>query len=593
MLRCDPFPDSTIPSDAKTTIIRQLGGEALLNSIVDAGQASAEPLLGLHSTLYLVLAYDVMDDLKKAKPKLSLNASYTKLREKTDPVCESSQYVDERDYTFSGSSSEPPGLRQPIASGCYFPLWLSKIASKTTIRIPIPITILLGFGANPGIRLNFTDKVQVSKVTAVQDAVWKLLEDDSDFAYVREQIVSEIAPGTYSVTETAEVMTLRDDRILQRVLNPARTTSMCIQKVLLPRKGQFSRVRICLLPTKELSFIIAPRSNSEVQQSFNPQRSLMNFLPDSVFNQTATTYNIRSFIGLPHHQPVVNFPASEQRNFVETMNAKIEVMEFVLRVLSFAKEAGLPQLNQGKTVVMIRHLRVKLAGLKQWMENMREAKGKSNTQGIVSKKLVEESLGGPKCTVYPVANLSLYAEPMNMMRDLKACIDNELEGLKVTSLVADFMQEISGKWYLLDVQKLDTAPSKRPKHTLRPKNLFNKCAGDFCRLVSTFTPEQQSHFAQMLLRKGFTNASIYISDRDPAQTMLWEDHFYKILRKVILDERANPASLSRAGKMLKGETPGEWVKTSWGIDTVQVCYLCYLLYTKFENTLPSLARRRH
>jgi len=593
MMRCDPFPDCTIPSDTKATIIRQLGGEALLNSIVAAGKVSSQPLLGLHSTLYLVLAYDVMDDLKKAKPKLSLNASYTKLREKSDPVCDSLQFVDERDFTFSGNSNEPPGQKQPIASGCYFFLWLSKLAQKNTVRVPIPPTILLGFGANPSIRLNFIEKVQVTTVAAVHEAVWKLLEDESDFAYVREQIIAEIAPGTYSVTETAQVMTLHDDRLLQRVLDPARRTSMCIQKVVSPRKGQFNRLRICLLPTKEQGFIIAPRSNSEAGRSFNPQRSLMNFLPDSVFNQTATTYGIRDFIGLPHHQPIVNFPASEQRNFVETMNAKVEVMEFVLTVLSFAKEAGLPQLNQGKTLVMMRHLRMKLAGLRQWMDNVRGLRGKGHVQGTVSKRLVEESLGGPKCTVYPVANLSLYPEPMGLLRDLRTCIDSELEERKVTSIVADFMQEITGKWYLLDIQKLETAQIRRPKDLLRPKVVFNKCAGDFCRLVSTFTPEQQSQFAQMLLRKGFTNASIYLSDRDPAQSMLWEDHFYKILRKVILDERADTASLSRAGKILKGESPGDWAKTSWGIDTVQVCYLCYLLYTKFEKTLPSLARHRH
>lgn len=594
MIRCDPFPDCTIPSDTKITIIRQIGGEALLSSIVATGKAGEQPLLGLHSTLFLVLAYDVLDDLKKAKPKLSLNASFTRLnsKEKREAICDTSQYIDDREYVFTGTSNDLPGLRQPISSGCYFFLWLSKIASKAAIRIPIPQTILLGFGLTPGLVLNFTDKIQVKPITEIQESVWKLLEDDSDFAYVREEIVTELRPGTFAVTEKAEVLTMHEERVLQKVLNPTRVNSICIQKVIQPNKGQFRRLRVCLLPNKETAFMITPRNASNLQGNFNPQRSLMNFLPDSIFTQTASTSGIRDFMGLPTHHPVVNFPANEHRNVLETMKVKVQVMEFILQILNYAKDAGLTQLNKGTTITMIRYLRRKLVGLKEWVESVGEIKGKSETQvGVITKKMAEDALETQKCTVYQVANLTMYEEPFALLRQLKSLIDTELGERKVTSIVADFTQEVTGKWYLLDVQKLDTAVSHRPKDIPRSKVIYNKCAGDFCRLVGTFSPEQMSQFAQMLLRKGFTNASIYLSDRDPAHSMLWEHHFYKILRKVILDERADPASLSRAAKLLKGENPGDRPRASWGIDTVQVCYLCYLLYTRFENILPKLHQR--
>ena len=586
LLKCDPFPDSTIPSDTKATIIRQLGGEELLASIVDAGLANPKPLLGLHSTLYLVLAYDVMDDLKKAKPKLTLNSSFSRLREKSDLLCDGPQYLDDRDYTYSGLTNIPPSRTEPVASGCEFFLMLSRLAGGRGVQVNVPDTLVLGFGTNVCVKTG--EGVGVTKVGEREAAIWKLLSEESDLAIVREQRVVEMGPGNYYVSETCSIVSAKDEPEIQHLSQSSPQSSLWIQKLITPRKGQFTRLRLCLFPTKETGFILAPKFVGDDFRSFNPQNSIMNHLPDSIFSQTTSTYGLRNFIGLPRHHPVVNFPAAEQKTLVETMKAKVEVMLFVLRVLGYANEAGLPQLNLGTTRVLIRHLHTKVAALKQWLAAAQDSRARSQHPHYLSKRAAEDAYLNNKCVVYPITNLSNYLEPLGMLRALREAVNAELDGRRVTVIVGDFMQEFTGRWYLMEVQKVATEVVKKPKtHT---KSVFNKCAGDFCRLVTTFTAEQQSHFAQMLLRKGFTNASIYLSDRNPEQEMLWETHYYKILRKVILDERCDPASLSRAAKIMKGETPGEYTKASWGIDTVQVCYLCYLLYTKFEAILPSIGK---
>lgn len=254
-----------------------------------------------------------------------------------------------------------------------------------------------------------------------------------------------------------------------------------------------------------------------------------------------------------------------------------------------------------------------------------------------------------KCNVYTrkaLDSCSGIKESFQIIKDSVYRYIFRPQYLEVTDLVVDFVESRNGKCYLISIKNLNTSPIsvQKLRKMKRSKNIsiFQKgegggaerrkdivCCGDYCKLIKKADNAIKEKLqllmkfnikaSQSLLELMVINDNYKSSFNDPTlglfsrceNGLLKKNFQYKIMRKTILEDRADPKSLPSIIKELPSEIlkilseeehkDREEIKhymkqieskmhkeykskgLAWEFEIVPVCAICYKFYNDRQN----------